>query len=365
MDYESASTTMPGGPTIYDIARRAGVGIATVSRVMNGSSRVTAATRDAVKRAMDDLGFRPNRAARRLAARGPNRPRVAALMPFFSGSFYVAVSRPLAQALAAADIDLVLHDVKSRDDKNRILDRIVAERSCEALALCSMGIGAERQEQFARLGVPMVSVDYPLAGVASITVDNADGMRQALDHLRGSGARRIGFISGLPHALAFREREATFTALAGADAPLTRAESMTREDGRAAAVRLLELSPGLDAIVCANDLFALGALEELRARGVDVPGRMQVIGFDDQPLMDFIGLSTVRQPMHALGEWAAARLGEALAGARLGDEASRRLPVAFVARATTRPAITSSSTTRAAAGGQPIARRRRAAKESA
>src|SRR4051812_16036385 len=189
---------MASGPTIYDIARRAGVGIATVSRVLNGSTRVTAATRDAVKRAMDDVGFRPNRAARRLAARGPNRPRVAALMPFFSGSFYVAVSRPLAQALAAADIDLVLHDVKSREDKNRILDRIVAERSCEALALCSMGVGPERQEQFAAIGVPMVSMDYPLAGVASITVDNADGVRQAVARLRAGGAERIAFLSGPP-----------------------------------------------------------------------------------------------------------------------------------------------------------------------
>src|SRR5882757_3727621 len=91
--------------TIYDIAERAGVGIATVSRVINGSSRVAEPTRLAVQRAMAELGFRPNHAARQLAVRGPNRPRVAALMPFVSAHFFSAVSRPLSTGLAASNID--------------------------------------------------------------------------------------------------------------------------------------------------------------------------------------------------------------------------------------------------------------------
>ena len=134
--------TLP--PTIYDIAKRAGVGIATVSRVLNGSDRVADATRTAVQLAMKELDFRPNRAARRLAVGGVNRPRVAALMPFFSASFYYAVSAPLSAALSAADIDLVLYNIQDRDHKNRVLDRIVAERACEGLVLLSMGVRPAR-----------------------------------------------------------------------------------------------------------------------------------------------------------------------------------------------------------------------------
>ncbi len=136
---------MPGDamadPTIYDIARRAGVGIATVSRVLNGASGVAEATRQSVRKAVQELGFRPNRAARRLAARGPNRARVAAVMPFFSTNFYFTVCRPLAQSLSAAEMDLVLYDVENREGKLRLLERIAAERSCEGLLICSMGLG--------------------------------------------------------------------------------------------------------------------------------------------------------------------------------------------------------------------------------
>jgi len=115
------------GHTIYDIAHRAGVGIATVSRVINGSDRVAEPTRLAVQRAMVELGFRPNHAARQLAVRGPNRPRVAALMPFFSANFYFSVSRPMSNGLASSKIDLLVYDIQNRDNKNRLLDQILQE----------------------------------------------------------------------------------------------------------------------------------------------------------------------------------------------------------------------------------------------
>jgi DNA-binding LacI/PurR family transcriptional regulator len=289
---------------------------------------------------MDDLGFRPNRAARRLAARGPNRPRVAALMPFFSGSFYVAVSRPLAQALAAADIDLVLHDVKNREDKNRLLDRIVAERSCEGIVLCSTGISVERLAELARLGIPVVSVDHPVAEIPSLTVDNVAGAQLATRHLLAAGALRPALISGPSSALAFRRREEGFAAVAGAQAPQHRAEAVTIAAGAVAAEALLAAHPALDGLVCVNDMLAVGALQVLRASGRAVPGDVQVIGFDDQPLMDVIGLSTIRQPMKQFGAWAAASIATLLERPTDGvppTVPSAQVPVTLVARATTRP----------------------------
>lgn len=326
---------MTRGPTIYDIAALAKVGIATVSRVINGSARVAEATRASVQRAMDELGFRPNRAARHLAVGGPDRPRVAALLPFFSTNFYYSVCKPLSQGLVQAGIDLVLFNVASRDDKQRLLERLVRERSAEGLLLCSMGIGSERQAEFSRLGVPVVVVDYPLPGLPSVTVDNVAGGARAAQHLITTGSKRLGLLNGPEGAQAFRDRERGFRSVAGEAAPLQRALAVTIEDGRTAARILLERHSAVDGLVCANDLLALGALDELRRRGARVPDDVQVIGYDDQPLMDVLGLSTVRQPMERFGVWAAEALRRLLIERRPAP-ASTVLPLTLVPRATTR-----------------------------
>jgi DNA-binding LacI/PurR family transcriptional regulator len=330
--------TLP--PTIYDIAKRAGVGIATVSRVLNGSDRVADATRTAVQLAMKELDFRPNRAARRLAVGGVNRPRVAALMPFFSASFYYAVSAPLSAALTAADIDLVLYNIQDRDHKNRVLDRIVAERACEGLVLLSMGVRPSRLAELERIGVPLVCVDYPQVGAPALTVDNVEAGKVATQHLLDGGAERPALITGPSRALAFRQREEGFTAVAGTVAPQVRAEAVTIEAGRAAAALLLDGHPTIDALVCVNDMLAVGALQEIRARGRRVPEDVQLIGFDDQPLMDVIGLSTIRQPMDEFGGWAARSiatlLGRGEGAGKPSTVTSLQLPIELVARSTSR-----------------------------
>jgi DNA-binding LacI/PurR family transcriptional regulator len=326
---------MADGPTIYDIATRAKVGIATVSRVINGSARVADATRTAVLQAMQDLGFRPNRAARRLAAGGPNRPRVAALLPFFSTNFYFSVCKPLSQGLAEADIDLVLCNVQTRDDKNRLLDRLLKERSCEALLLCSMGVGAERCEEFARAGIPIVVVDYPLPDLPTVTVDNVAGGKLATTCLLEGGSKHLGLIAGPEAAHAFRDREAGFRAVVGGEGMVVRRTTVSPEDGRSACRELLALYTGIDGIVCVNDLFAVGVLDHLREVGLQVPNAIQVIGFDDQPLMDHIGLTTVHQPMERFGQWAADTLRRLLI-AREDAVASLTLPLELVRRSTTR-----------------------------
>jgi LacI family transcriptional regulator len=331
---------MTAQPTIYDIAKRAGVGIATVSRVLNGSDRVADATRNAVQQAMKELDFRPNRAARRLAVGGVNRPRVAALMPFFSASFYYAVSAPLSAGLTAADIDLVLYNIQDRDHKNRVLDRIVAERACEGLVLLSMGVRPERLAELQRIGVPLVCVDYPQEGVPALTVDNVEAGKVATQHLIDGGAKRPALITGPSRALAFRQREEGFTAIAGAAAVQVRAEAVTIEAGRAAAAKLLDLHPDADALVCVNDMIAVGALQEVRARGRTVPDDVQLIGFDDQPLMDVIGLSTIHQPMDEFGGWAARSIATLLGRGEGAKKAAKveslQLPIELVVRSTSR-----------------------------
>ncbi len=328
---------MSAPQTIYDIATRAGVGIATVSRVLNGSSKVGPQTRRRVEQAMRELDYRPNRAARRLATGGPNRPRVAALMPFFSAAFYYAISRPLASGLAQADIDLVLCNVASRTDKQRFLDRIVAERSAEGVVLGSMGIGPDRQAQLKRLGIPVVSIEFPLPGIPTVSVDNLNGCALAARHLVACGAKRLGLIGGPVLAVPFRLREEGFRTVAGDDAAIERATEVSPAAGAKAAAALLKADAELDGIVCVNDLLAVGAIEELARRQRRVPEDVQVIGFDDLPLMDVLGLTTVRQPMSEFGDWAARAIAESIARPGVAV-ASQELDLTLIPRRTSRAA---------------------------
>lgn len=323
--------------TIYDIATRAGVGIATVSRVLNGSARVSSATRAAVQQAMHDLGFRPNRAARRLAAGGPNRPRIAALLPLFSSDFYFSVSRPMAQILLAEDMDLVLFDIDITGDeaKDRLLDRIIQERSCEGVIFCSMGIGQDRQAQLLNLGIPFVCVDYHLPGAPCITVDNVHGGALATRHVLACGSTRPALINGPLTGHAFRDRLRGFQEAAGPDQPVITADILTREAGAAACANLLRRFPATDGIVCASDILAVGVLETLTKQGRQVPQDIQVVGFDDQPLMDFLGLTTVRQPMADFGAWSARSIA-ALVRTPGTTVPSVEQPLALITRTTTR-----------------------------
>jgi LacI family transcriptional regulator len=284
---------------------------------------------------MRDLGFKPNRSARRLASGHAHRPRVAGLMPFFSTTFYFTVAKALSVGLAEAGCDFVLHNVRHRDDKLRVLDRLAGEGGCEALLLCSMGASADRLEPFTRLGIPIAAIDYPLPNVPSVTVDNIAGGALAARHLLSCGAQRLALINGPASALAFRERERGFAEIAGSDAPIHRSTEVSHDAGRSAAETLLTAHGDIDGLVCANDILAVGALDALRRHGRRVPNDVQVIGFDDQPLMDVIGLTTVHQPMERFGTWGADAVLSLLTTPER-PPSSVVLPLRIVERSTTR-----------------------------
>jgi DNA-binding LacI/PurR family transcriptional regulator len=322
-------------PTIYDIAARAGVGIATVSRVINGSRRVSDKTRKAVQKAMSELGFRPNNAARRLAAGAPNRPRVVALMPFFTTAFYFAVCKALAQKLSQSGTDLVLVDVHDQDEADRHLDRLLAERSCEGVVLCSMDLSEERRDQFQILGIPAVALDYDTAAIPHVRVDNVLGGRLLSETLARHGSRKQVLLIGTRGAHAFRDRERGFVEAAPDGCLVLETESVDVESGRALALEALKQMPDVDGFACAGDMLAVGVLAALKERGRRVPEDVQVIGFDDQPLMDVLGLTTIRQPMQDFGAWAGDAILDLIKQAGQQPE-SRVLPLEVVERSTTR-----------------------------
>jgi DNA-binding LacI/PurR family transcriptional regulator len=323
-------------PTIYDIAARAGVGIATVSRVINGHRRVSEKTRKAVQQAMSELDFRPNHAARRLAAGTPNRPRVVALMPFFTTAFYFTVCKALAESLSAAGTDLVLVDVKNRDEADRHLDRILAERSSEGVILCSMDISDERRDQFDTLNIPIVALDFHNAIIPHICVDNVEGGRLLSRTLTEHGSRLQALVIGTREAMVFREREQGFLEVCPPKSLVFETETVAVENGTAIVAQILEQLPEVDGIACAADTLAIGVMQELRRRGKRVPEDVQVLGFDDQPLMDALGLTTIHQPMHQFGAWAAQSILDMIKNGNAERPPSVVVPLEVMERATTR-----------------------------
>ncbi|HSC88835.1 MAG TPA: LacI family DNA-binding transcriptional regulator [Polyangiaceae bacterium] len=323
-------------PTIYDIAARAGVGIATVSRVINGSRRVSDKTRKAVQKAMSDLGFRPNNAARRLAAGAPNRPRVVALMPFFTTSFYFTVCKALSRRLSAANTDLVLVDVHDQQEADRHLDRLVAERSSEGVILCSMDLSDGRRDQFETLNIPIVALDFNTAVIPHIRVDNVEGGRLLSQTLSAHGATKQALFIGTRGAHAFRDREEGFRAVCPPDSVVLETESVDVESGADMVNQLLATFPDVQGIACAGDALAVGVVQELRRLGKRVPQDIQVIGFDDQPMMDVLGLTTIQQPMEEFGTWAASAILDMIKDPSGPVPVTRVVPLRVIERETTR-----------------------------
>ena len=323
-------------PTIYDIAARAGVGIATVSRVINGSRRVSDKTRKAVQKAMGEVGFRPNNAARRLAAGAPNRPRVVALMPFFTTSFYFTVCKALSQGLSSASTDLVLVDVHDQNEADRHLDRLLAERSCEGVILCSMDVNADRLDQFKTLNIPLVALDCQTAEIPHVRVDNVEGGRLLSQTLSAHDCKHQALVLGTRGALVFREREVGFLEVCPEGGRVFEEDLVDVESGAAVVHKILKEFPEVDGIACAGDPLAAGVMQELRRIGKKVPEDIQVIGFDDQPLMDALGLTTIRQPMTAFGQWAADSILTLISPKEGSAEpVSTVLPLEIVERSTT------------------------------
>jgi len=322
-------------PTIYDIAARAGVGIATVSRVINGSRRVSDKTRGAVQQAMDELGFRPNHAARRLAAGAPHRSRVVALMPFFTTAFYFSVCKAISKVLSEADTDFVLLDVHDQKDADRQLDRLIAERSCEGVILCSMDLTEERHDQFSTLKIPVVALDCNSKFVPHVRVDNEEGGRLLSQTLSTHGSQHQALILGTRGALVFREREAGFRQVAPPSFRVFETENVDVASGARIAEEILESFPEVDGVACVGDPLAIGATKTLREHGRRVPQDVQVMGFDDQPLMAALGLTTIRQPMEELGTWAADTIVRLISTPNGGPPQDLILPLEVIERDTT------------------------------
>jgi DNA-binding LacI/PurR family transcriptional regulator len=298
--------------TLDEVARVAGVSRATVSRVVNGSPKVSADVRRTVEKAIDRLGYVPNRAARSLVTRKSDSIAVVITEPasrLFNDPFFPRLVRGISAALSVRDLQLVLLMPNDEDDEQRTV-RYLTAGHVDGVILVSLHGNDPLPDQLASRRIPSVVLGRPPRGVDVdfVDADNRDGARRATTHLVDRGCRRIATITGPRDMVAGIDRLAGYRdALADAgiavDDGLIATGDFTQAGGEAAMERLLRDRPDLDAVFCASDLMAVAALGVLQAAGRHVPDDVAVVGYDDSPIATTTrpALTSVRQPIEEMG----------------------------------------------------------------
>lgn len=295
----------PVRPNLEQVAARAGVSRATVSRVVNGFSNVDPVLRERVERAVDDLGYQPNQAARSLVTRRTDTVALVAAEPagtVFGDPFFGDVVRGVTQEATAAGLQTSLFMTASAADLDRVAKYLASAPVDGVLVVAEHSGHDPLPGAMAAAGVPLVIGGRPLQpglDVPFVDNDNAGGARAAAGHLVDGGRQVVGTVAGPPDMAAGIDRLAGFRAGLGRAYRAARVEhgDFTVEGGEAATARLLERVPDLDALFAANDLMALGALRALRRAGRRVPDDVGVVGFDDVPMAALADppLTTLRQ----------------------------------------------------------------------
>jgi len=275
--------------TIKDVARLAGVGLGTASRVISGKGSVSQATIEKVRKAIEELEFRPSHAARSLLS--GSSQMIGVYIPYLSGTFYTPILQSIYTALRAAGLNMVVaFGVGDGDARNQAIDGLnfLIERGSDGLIVMS---NAMEDEDFAALGpfqskVVVINQDVASMPEQCFTVDHEAGGRLAARTLLDLGHRKIAVIAGRAAAPDNQQRIAGFKAELEAAGIDTRAMWMadgefTPEGGLACAERLLQSGEEFTAVFCANDEMAVGALSMFQKAGVKVPEQVSVLGYDD------------------------------------------------------------------------------------
>ncbi|MER5386756.1 LacI family transcriptional regulator [Streptomyces sp. NBC_00647] len=312
-------------PTLEAVAARAGVSRATVSRVVNGGDGVREPLVERVRRAVEELGYVPNQAARSLVTRRHDAVAVVIAEPetrVFADPFFALQLRGISKELTAHDSQLVLLLTEGRDDHARVA-RYLAGGHVDGALVFSLHLDDPLPGLIHGAGVPTVFGGRPGWGdgvreAVYVDCDNRGGARQAVRYLLGLGRTRIAHITGaLDQTSAVDRLDGFRDVMADVDPGLIAQGDFTPAGGERAMRELLERRPDLDAVFVANDLSALGVLRVLREQGRRVPEDVAVIGFDDMlPIAEQTDppLTTVRQDIEEMGRLMARLLIRGLEG---------------------------------------------------
>lgn len=298
--------------TIRDVAKKAGVGLGTVSRVINKSPQVSRETRQRVVDAIEALDYRPNPIARRLS--WGKTLTIAAIAPFFTRPATVERLRGVELSIAGTEYDLIVFNVETPERRDFTFAEVARRERVDGAMIISLPPAREDLQRFKQVQLPIVLLDVnnpSLANFNRVIVDDVEGGHRATRHLLDLGHKRIGYISdAFDDPFFFSASRSRFTgykqALEGGglevDPDLHRQGDHGRYEAQRLASELLGLDDPPTAIFAASDTQALGVLEAARELGLRVPQDLSVIGYDDVEFADYVGLTTVRQRLFESGQ---------------------------------------------------------------
>ena len=308
-------------PTIADVASRAGVSPATVSRVFNETAAVNGDLKERVRSAAEELGYVPDPIARSL--RTQRTMTWAVLITDIQNSFYTSLVRGIEDVAQANGYSVMLCNTDENLDKEQEYLSVVAAARMAGVVISPSSATDSDVGDLLELGTPVVAIVRRVAHaeVDTVLVDNIDGAKRGTNHLISIGRRRIACITGSPHTTTGSERllgykQALEAAGIAVDESLIRFSDFKESGGFRAASELMEMANPPDAIFVANNLMTLGTLEALRAAKIPIPDQVAVVGFDDEPWAEYTQppLTVVAQPTYDMGRQAAELLLERIAG---------------------------------------------------
>ncbi len=305
--------------TIYDVARQAGVGIATVSRALNNKPNINKSTKEKILRIAGELNYTPHGLARGLARKHTHQ--IAAVVPFFFNYFFLGLLKNIQYQLTNHDYDLFLYSVDRIDNKETIFDRVLFERKCDGALILSLGIDDLYAKKFLRAKMPVILVDnyHPL--LDSISIANMRGAKVAVEHLISQGYKKIALINGSLSSYpaksrleGYKETLQSHNLVYRPEYVVNATDDMAQDGfnesaGYDAMQKLITLkNERPDAVFVASDVQALGALRAAKEYNIRIPEDIAVIGFDDIDFVKYVGLTTMRQPVQSMAELAVNRL---------------------------------------------------------
>jgi LacI family transcriptional regulator len=327
----------PARVTIAHVASRAGVSPTTVSHVLSGKRVVGAATRSTVLAAIKELGYRPNHVARNLRTRQSHM--IAVVVPDITNPFYAVLTRGLADAVDAAGYGTYVCNTDGQHERERKFFEDVMDRGADGIVFASGETASEITFGPADYDTPIVCIgdhlEHPLCD--AVEPDDEAGSRAAAGLLAAHGYRRIGMIQGPPRYGSARTagfRAAMRAARRKVPSELLVRGDWTRKGGYEAMQQLMSLSKPPDAVFSANDLMAIGALDVAHELGLEVPGDLAIVGFDDVDAATIVSpnLTTVRNPAYEAGSTAGDLLMSRMSGRYTGDGRTVVLPCPLVER---------------------------------
>ncbi|GAB1489363.1 MAG TPA: LacI family DNA-binding transcriptional regulator [Opitutaceae bacterium] len=300
--------------SLTDVAKLAGISIATVSRAISHPEKLAPETLTRVKAAMAELNYRPNRVARRLRQRSGRRHLLGLIIPDIQNPFFAEIARGVEDVAYANEFAVMLCNSDENLKKEAFYLGVMQSESVDGIILPPINDHDPAIIRLAAAGMPIVSVDRSLvnSSIDKVEVDNRQGAFEAVDHLLRLGHKRVAMIAGRQNVSTSRERRLGYEdALAAHNIPLRedyiRTGDYKQASGHALADELLTRAPRPTALFVSNNLMTVGAMEAIHKRGLRIPEDVAIIGFDDLPWAEALDppLTVVRQPAYEVGRSAA------------------------------------------------------------